>query len=148
MSRIMGAVAATLLVVSLTGCYSQGHHPEATAQASDIVGTWVAEQDSGTDATITFDGDGTFVATAYPKVILCAAVGTDAADGHGTWALDDGHDVPPRPRVALDWIPEDVADGNPCETGLDLEEIEGELLLFSWIGDPDLAEDVTFVRQT
>jgi hypothetical protein len=140
-SRAAGAIASVAIVLALSACWNQGHHPDATATAVDIAGTWVQVDGPG---SITFSTDGTFVAEAYPQEILCG----DPSSGSGDWEFDEdpaGYEG----GQAQHWIVYSFdEDGGKtgCATQLFLQRIDGELQLFCWIGDPDMAEDITFVR--
>lgn len=92
------AAATAVLVMVLTGCGPQSEAHDLTRE--DIVGVWSLQVDRS-DATISMNGDGTFVARSWPENLLCREAGALKLDDlewenpstiHGTW--QSGRDFP------------------------------------------------------
>jgi hypothetical protein len=109
-------LAAAVLLgcgVLLTACASDGGYAY-DLRPSDIAGTWTAAGDL--DAVLTFDADGSVIATSWPRTVMCSAEVAeqtseldDAAtvDFEGTWKLHAGAPGGSLPDVQLN-VPADV----------------------------------------
>ena len=143
---------ATVLSLTLAGCWNSGHHPAATAESSDIVGVWTAPAAAWDEQMVTFSEDGTFRAAAVSGDSFCGIFGSGeksgAVDGGGEWTLVDGtrHPDLPNSQLSVHFSTDDPARGTGCTSQLFVEELGGELYLFTWIGDPDNDETVTFTK--
>jgi hypothetical protein len=170
MTRLISAVAIAVLVcLTLAGCWNSGNHPDATADPSEIVGNWsgpttTVETSPTTEAisSISFAADGTFSATAIPQSVLCGPVytndwgdtsspnpNTTTVTSTGTWkpyTSDKTSDF--YHGVSMVWQLDNGAGElvPSCDMTFRLETLDGEVKLFTWIGDPDSDETVTLTR--
>lgn len=129
----------------LTSCWNSGNHPSVGFRTADLIGTWSAPAVAASSPSITFSEDGTYVATGFPDGLLCSPLGEEPnydkpVSSSGEWTID-----PPardRHHVEIRW----PADSGDCFEALWTEELDDELHLFVWIGDPDEDNTITFSR--
>jgi hypothetical protein len=143
-------VFAVLAAFILTGCgqYAAPYPPAIPPHRSELVGTWVHEdEDTSTGATLTLNDDGTLEVEGIPFEVLSRLEtpdwrdSTDLRSDSGTWEYDESQTVFDRLTVAAQF-------DNYDEVTLDLgaEFLGGPAQLVFVIGDPDSANFYSLKR--
>jgi len=146
------ALLAVLVSLALSGCgnFSVDGYPATSAVETDIIGTWMSQNDVSPDAQLEFAEDGHFEASGFVGDLVCETNGTREKTGlfggRGRWLMGLEDEREGRSTVTILWSPDDSAVGEPCERYLSVQQDGGELVLT--IRDRFTENSVTFERES